>query len=284
MRFTVLGASGFIGSALVSYLEQEGHEVLTPERGASPDLWGDLGHLVYCIGLTADFRTRPFDTLRAHVCVLAEWLEKGAFRSFLYLSSTRVYQGLERGWEGARLRVDPENPSDLYNISKLAGEGLCLDCGRPGTRVARLANVVGEDWDSSNFLTDLLKEARKGKITLLSHPDSAKDYILLDDVVPLLARIAQEGKRRIYNVASGRNLSHRTLIRALQALTGCEVSLDTRAPLQSFPPIDVHRIRDEFGFRPDDVLGRLPVLLARLGASRPASGAIPPISSKESSP
>jgi len=32
----------------------------------------DPGHVIYCIGLTADFRQKPFETIEAHVSKLAE--------------------------------------------------------------------------------------------------------------------------------------------------------------------------------------------------------------------
>src|SRR5437868_14664917 len=87
---TVLGASGFIGSHIVRELEQRGEKYYAPAKVET--IWDkDLGNIIYCIGLTADFRTRPFDTVEAHVCKLNELLKRGRFDSLLYLSSTRVY-------------------------------------------------------------------------------------------------------------------------------------------------------------------------------------------------
>src|SRR6476659_903845 len=91
-RFTVLGAGGLIGSRLATSLARAGHEVFAPPR--DHELNGEpLGHVIYAIGVTADFRTRPFDTVAAHVCQLQKVLSEGHFDSLLYLSSTRVYQG-----------------------------------------------------------------------------------------------------------------------------------------------------------------------------------------------
>ena len=67
-RYTVLGASGFVGGALARVLREGGAQVCTPARGES--LAGrELGHVFYCIGMTADFRRWPFHTEigRAHV-------------------------------------------------------------------------------------------------------------------------------------------------------------------------------------------------------------------------
>src|SRR5919197_813364 len=66
-RVTVLGASGFIGGHLAKHFRALGYECLTPGRN-EPSLYEtDLGDVIYAIGLTADFRQRPLDTIEAHV-------------------------------------------------------------------------------------------------------------------------------------------------------------------------------------------------------------------------
>lgn len=262
MKFTILGASGFIGRHLVGALESAGHEVFAPAKN-SPVLGSQaLGHVLYCIGLTADFRSRPFDTVRAHVGVLTDVLENAQFDSLLYLSSTRVYARSAAASETDATSVDVSDSSDLYNISKLAGESLCLSCGRPGVKVARLSNVVGHDPASENFIFALIREALAGRIELQSAPSSAKDYILLKDVVALLPRIAAEGRERIYNVASGTNISHQEIATRLAALTGCALTVRAGATAVNFPAIDTRRIQAEFGFQAGSVLDALPALIA----------------------
>ena len=80
-RFTVLGSSGFVGAHLVRHLRSRGDEVLRPGRDAVVN--GDLGHVVYAIGLTADFRTQPYATIEAHVSRLARLLERARFESLM---------------------------------------------------------------------------------------------------------------------------------------------------------------------------------------------------------
>jgi len=79
-RCTVLGGQGFIGRHLTRYLRGLGYEVWVPDREALDDYLKmpetTLGEVFYCIGLTADFRARPFDTVRAHVSLLADVLEQ----------------------------------------------------------------------------------------------------------------------------------------------------------------------------------------------------------------
>lgn len=259
MSWTVLGASGFIGRHLATRLCADGQVVYAPDREA-PDLYNrPLGHVIYAIGLTADFRTRPYDTVQAHVSVLAELLQRAHFESLLYLSSTRVYARAVNGREDEPVPVLSQDPSDLYNLSKLMGESLCLQDARAGVRVVRLSNVVGgEDADSANFVPSLLREARGGRIVLQTAPDSAKDYIHIDDVAELLPRIAARGRERLYNVASGVQTRHADWTSHLSRQTGCAVDVAPGAPTVRFAPIDIARIRAEFDFVPRPVLSALP--------------------------
>jgi nucleoside-diphosphate-sugar epimerase len=258
VNWTVLGASGVIGRRLVGRLRTAGEDVHTPARNDPGVYTRPLGHVIYAIGLTADFRQRPYDTVQAHVGLLAEMLRRADFDSLLYLSSTRVYARAALGREDAPLPVLAQDPSDLYNLSKLMGESLCLHGGRHGVRVARLSNVVGgDDADSDNFVPSLVRAARSGRIVLQTAPDSAKDYIHIDDVVELLPRIAVAGRERIYNVASGVQLRHADWTQQLATLTGCTVDVAPGAPVQHFVPIDISRIRAEFGFAPRPALAVL---------------------------
>ena len=263
--FTVIGASGYIGSRLAAHLRARGHAVWAPARGDAQLQQRALGHVLYCAGLTADFRTRPFDTVDAHVGLLAEVLRHARFESLLYLSSTRVYMGAASTHEDAALSVMPGDPTSLYNLSKLTGESLCHACGRPGVRVARLSNVVGPGMDaaSGNLVADLVRQARAGHIVLRSDPQSAKDYVHVDDLLDWLPRIALAGRAATYNVASGRQTLHAQWLAWLQARTGCTLEVAAEAPLQRFAPIDVKRLQAEWGGAPravlaDDLLHLLP--------------------------
>ncbi|MFC3694292.1 NAD-dependent epimerase/dehydratase family protein [Chenggangzhangella methanolivorans] len=261
MKATVFGASGFVGRHLVATLRRDGHEVYVPGRDETLACDRPLGHAFYCIGLTADFRTRPFDTARAHVSIATELLDRADFESFLYLSSTRVYAKARSADEEADLVVNPNDPSDQYNLSKLDGEAVCFRSGRSAVRVARLSNVVGYDPDSPTFLSDLMREASTGRITLQSDPSSSKDYILIDDVCELLAKIGFGGKRALYNVASGVDITNGALVDRLCELTGATCDVKPGAPILRFPKIAVDRIKSEFDFNPRDVMNYLPNLL-----------------------
>lgn len=252
---TVLGASGFIGSHLVERLREL--DIAHSSLGRDDDLPREnLGDVIYCIGIGADFRTKPFETVEAHVCKLLEFLQECEFDSLLYLSSIRLYEAhvVGEAREEDPIQVAPLNPIDLYNISKAMGESLLLSCGRK-TRVARLANVYGSDFASRSFLSSVLKEAiSTNKVTLRTSLDAERDYVDIGDVVDALIKIATEGRHRVYNVASGVNVSHRKLTQRISELTGCRVEVVPTPSQTTYPQINIDRIREEFGFTPASIL------------------------------
>ena len=160
MRFTILGAAGFVGGELTRELRRQGHRVQAIGRGDTPPDGKDLGHVFFCIGITSDFRSQPFATMQAHIAALEPVLQRGGFESLTYLSSTRVYKRALQTHEGSEIPVSVSDADDIYNISKLAGESVCLSCGQPNVRVARLSNVVGANDSSSNFLADIVQIRR----------------------------------------------------------------------------------------------------------------------------
>jgi nucleoside-diphosphate-sugar epimerase len=256
MNFTLIGGSGFIGSHLVWHLRTQGHTCVVPERAWEPG--GEhLGHVIYCAGLTADFRSRHHETVEAHVCKLSRVLELGRYDSFLYLSSTRVYLGAATTYEEAPLVVDPADPDSLYNLTKLTGEARCLAIPRPEVRVARISNAYGRGDTSPNFLGMLTEQARGGRIVLKTSLDSAKDYISVTQAAELLARIALEGRHRRYNVASGSNTTHQEIAATLADIFACQVEVEPGSPSVVFPPIATARISEEFGFQPGSVCADL---------------------------
>ncbi len=157
--------------------------------------------------------------------------------------------------------LDPADPDALYDVSKAAGEAAVLALGAKG-RVARLANVYGAG-QRDTFLAALIAEGKASRtVHLRSASDSQKDYVSVEDVVELLVKIAFGGRHRLYNVASGVQVSHGRLLAALAEASGWRVEVAPKAPTVPFPPIDVSRITEEFGFVPRSLFDALPALVA----------------------
>jgi nucleoside-diphosphate-sugar epimerase len=260
LTYTILGADGFVGTALTDHLEAEGEVVQAARRSVAPR--APLGHVIDCAGLTADFRSRPLDTMEAHVGRVIDILRAGGFESYLYLSSTRVYQHCEHAHEDVPIPVFPSRPDDLYAISKLAGEAVCLVDSRPTVRVVRLSNVVGLGADPTTFLASVIRDARsRGDVELHVDPRSSRDFVSLADVVRILPEVSTRGQHRLYNVAAGENRSAGEVLDEVCRLTGARWrAAPAPGQLVTFPEIDARRLREEFAFTParfEDVLAEL---------------------------
>lgn len=256
---TVLGATGFIGCNIVKKLQQDNEQYFAPKRDENL-LEKDLGNVIYCIGLTADFRTKPFETVDAHIITLQKILQNCKFKSLTYLSTTRVYIHANSmvAKEDDQIIVNPNNFEDLYNLTKLTGERLCLSSGK-NTKIVRLSNVTSKPfYKSSSFLSQLIKQAEETKkVFLHQHIDSEKDYIHIDDVVDLVLKIAKNSKESVYNIGSGINTSNKKLLDELKKYYDFELILNSNANTIKFPVISNAKICSEFFYKPITIENQL---------------------------
>lgn len=263
MNFTVFGGAGFIGRHLVEHLKVLGYQVTVPERGETLNKEQCLGHVIYAIGMTGDFRGRPFDTIDAHVSFLSSLLRHYKYQSFLYLSSTRIYSGLNTDVLATELVPVPlsSSPDALYDLSKMLGESLCLSITNPKVRVARLSNVFGIGQSKHTFLGSILSSIKsEHRVEINEAPESCKDYVWVEDVVAVLVQVALSGLYRIYNVASGECTTHAVLAKKMAEVLRCEITFNPYCNARIFPRIDVSRVKSEFAFSPVSLLDRFSLL------------------------
>jgi UDP-glucose 4-epimerase len=250
----IVGATGFVGARLAARLSADGWDVYAPAKGDPDLLTRDLGVVFYCAGLTADYDRRPFDTVEAHASLASRIIEAGRFERIVYLSSTRLYDGLPRPDvdEAEPLVFDPTDPRRVYDLSKALGENLTLTRAGDRGRVARLANVY--DWapNAPGFLSEwLIRAAAERDIGLDSSPAVARDYIHLDDVVAALIAIAGAPDPAIFNVASGELVTNGQIAEVFAA-AGWRVAFTGQANPPLPPNVAIHRLT-ALGLRPRGV-------------------------------
>lgn len=258
--WTIIGGGGFIGGRLGQALRDQGQSVYAPGRG-DPELFSrDLGCVFYCAGLTGDFAVRPFDTVEAHVTLLAQVLSQARFSRLIYLSSTRLYDslGAAGGHEDDILAFDPAAPRNVYDLSKALGENLTLARSKGRGAVARLSNVFDLAEGASGFLPELLQKARRARVlTLDSIPGAVRDYVHVDDVISALTAMGTAagdgGALGVVNVASGQNLANAELAELFSS-AGWTLNLAPDRPMAAAPHCAIDRLK-ALGIHPRDPRG-----------------------------
>lgn len=251
LDYVVIGSKGWIGSAVINSLRGQDRTVVSVDR-SNLIQWLDLQTsciVIYAVGLTADFRQRPYETVESHVTLLSKVLQRPGVKHLLLLSSTRVYARASKADESALLPCLSSDPSDLYNISKLMGESLVLQDRRAGMKVVRLSNVVGAGQPTNTFVGALLDQARvDGMVTIQQPAHTTKNYVALTDVTRLLPLIAEQGRQRLYNLGSSHNTSHAEIATWLQrqGIIVRFASGEVATSGISFPPLSIQRLAAEF--------------------------------------
>lgn len=262
MTFTVLGATGFIGRNMTAHLRQQGFVVATPSRDI--DLSGrHLGHVIYAIGVVGGAKNRMQDMITAHALLPQRILQEATFDSFLYLSSTRVYDGISLDTEAREDVALPVLPSSasFFSLTKMTGEAVCLAHPNPAVRVARLSNIYGIDQSPDTFLGSVLRDlAAKASVTFGESLQSSKDYLSIGDATRMLQSIALNGDQRLYNVASGDIVTHAALAEKIKAC-GLHAAFADGGATRAFPRINTARISELCGGARQHLLDDLPRLI-----------------------
>jgi nucleoside-diphosphate-sugar epimerase len=259
-RVAVVGGRGFVGSAVARRAEEAGYAVDVRSHEASFD-GEEFDAVVYCSGVAWGAQERPLDAFETHVSAVARILRTVQSGRFIYLSSTRVYDGAASTDEAQRLILDAPERIDAYRASKIAGEGVVL-CGHRSPCVLRLSNVYGPSFDSGLFLSDILRQAGTfGKIDVRTSEASSKDYVSVEDVAKVAIDVCGLDRvAHVYNVARGKNTTHGEIFSVLRA-QNVDVGVPDDAPTSVAPQISVDRLARDVSWQPRDVLADLPDLL-----------------------
>jgi dTDP-4-dehydrorhamnose reductase len=213
-RALVLGASGFVGRALLAALGPEavGTHHARPWPGSIPfdatrdDLpalldraGGGIGRLYLLHGAVNPeaCAADPAGTAAINVAGVQRLVADAVARGILpiFVSSDYVHDGTR----GGRTEAEPLTPNTEYGRQKAAVEQWMAGLGAPWL-VARLSKVVGEAEGVHSVLGQLLPEIRRGA-TLRMATDQVFSPAHVEDTARALAELPGLGARGVVNVA-----------------------------------------------------------------------------------
>ncbi len=288
-RCLVLGGGGFLGSAIVDRLLENGYAVrvferprVLPYRSFASDeglewITGDLlstadlsaalegvDSVIHLVSTTLpkgsnedpiyDVQSNLVGTLQ-----ILDGMVRKRVSQVVFISSGGTVYGVPRA-----LPIDEEHPTDpqvSYGITKLAIEKYILLYQRLHgirARILRVANPYGERQrveTAQGAVAAFLHRALRGQsVEIWGDGSVTRDYLYVSDVADaFLAALRYGGEHTVFNIGSGRGSTLNQLLEALEQALGQRI--DRRyLPGRPFDVpvnvLDVSRARKELGWSP----------------------------------
>ncbi len=287
-RVILTGATGFIGANLARRLLADGHEVwLFVRPGCSSwridnirddvrvcevDLQNEAGvgasvrqvRPEWVFNLAAhgaypwqsDLRSMLMTNLFGTVNLLEAAVSTG-IEAFIQTGTSSEY--------GAKDHSAPETewlePNSHYAVTKASATLFCRYTGQStglGVRTLRLYSVYGPWEEPTRLMPTLVIRGLRGELPKLVSPETARDFVYVDDVVDACITAAAAGGQEpgvVYNVGTGHQTSLREMVELVRAEMGITVEpvWDSMAPRTWDTDVwvaDCGRIRTELGWQP----------------------------------
>lgn len=241
-RVVLLGARGFIGTALKKQLDAQGVPVLAltsadvdlAAAGATDALaalFRPTDAVVMLAALTPD-KGRDTATLIKNLTMMQSVcaaLEKTGCAHLVYFSSDAVYNSaLSRVTEA----TEP-SPKDLYGAMHYTREIMARNLGKIPVLILRPTLVYGLDDTHNSYGANRSRRSaqRNATITLFGDGEETRDHVHVDDVAALTLRCLLHASIGTLNIATGVSTSFRDVAElvALQFKTPVEITTTPRA-------------------------------------------------------
>jgi UDP-glucose 4-epimerase len=246
-RVVLLGHTGYIGSRLAAAFAAAAPDVpvvgrsaptldLTrlPSSAALAELLDPDCALVICAAIKKQLGDSPeiFEQNLAMVLNVCRAAAARPVRRIVYFSSASVYG--EDVPHGVIDESTPVEPTSFYGIGKFAAERLLLrmaaDKAGGSLLILRPALVYGPHepafyYGPSGFLRLALSDS---PITLWGDGEELREFLFVDDVVALTARLTLGEARGVLNVVSGTSYSYAQALEAIATLTGRRPAVTSR--------------------------------------------------------
>lgn len=236
----VVGANGFLGSALVEKLIAKNFEVAAVYNSATDkinkkaklftneELLNSSLQPDFIFYLSGNYANSHAKLLEINA-VLYQYTLKFPNSKMVYVSSTNVYGNTT----AVVTENSPFNNPGLYAQSKLAGEFIVK--AMPSFSILRLAYIYGPGITNSSFIPAIIASAKANKkITLFGQGERKQDYIYIDDAVSLCMASALNENNETYLGASGISISNKEVSEEIQKHIDCVIEYTGEENGQSF--------------------------------------------------
>lgn len=286
-RVLVTGAAGFVGANLVRRLAADGHEVHAWVRPQSNSwrLQPSVEARVHRIDIRdADAvarlvsETRPEWVFHCAAFGAYSWQRDAALMRAVNVEATAALLAASRragvarfvntgssseyGYKDrAAVETDEPEPNSPYAESKLAGTRRCraeaLEHGQAVVTL-RLYSVYGPWEEPNRLLPTLLTAALQGTLPPLVAPDTARDFVYVDDVCEAYLQAARHPALEpgaIFNVGTGGQTTIGELVELVRTTFGIpEAPRWGSMPARSWDTTvwcgDITKIRSQLGWEP----------------------------------
>jgi len=288
MRVLVTGAAGFAGNYAVNEFIQAGHEVVCFDRHAT-------GRRDIVADVTGDLLDEPLlrDTIRTHgidaclhlagiafvpmgwddphlvmrvnahgvIALLESFKQEAPEARVLVVTSAEVY-----GREAHRVvrEDDPLTPSNLYAVSKIAADSICLLYARHHNMhvmTARPQNHIGPGQDASFAVSAFaerllaLQQLSEPHVMHVGNLDSKRDFTDVRDVVRAYRLLIEQGHAgEAYNIASGQTRTLASILDMLCTIAGLHperrIDSDLFRATDEPPELSLEKIKAHTGWQP----------------------------------
>ena len=215
-RVVLLGAGGFVGSAVRELLTSRGHTVFPLTRSdvdlAAEGAAGVVSALMepedVLVIAAAKAPTKSNGMLQANIAIqsaICEAIERARPSQVVYVSSDAVY----RDSASPLTEESCAQPSSLHGVMHLSREVMLQQVCADDLCVLRPTLIYGRGDPHNGYGPNrFARSAREdGEIQLFGGGEEVRDHVLIDDVASLLVEVVEADAVGTLNVASGRAVS-----------------------------------------------------------------------------
>lgn len=252
-RVVIMGARGFVGSAIARRLERDNVPVLRLSRShidlLAPDAVDKLATALRAddafVAVSALAPCRDARMLRDNTTMalaIVEAASRVPLAHVLNISSDAVYADAPL----PLTENSPAAPTTLHGAMHLARELMFKTTIKAPLAILRPSLLYGADDPHNGYGPNRFRRlAGQGEpITLFGEGEERRDHVLIDDVAELAARVLHYRSTGILNVATGAVASFREIAEMVVHLSGKPVAIRSTPRLGPMP----HN-----GYRPFDV-------------------------------